>query len=231
MKKTCLSIFLLSLTSCAHHLSESECRNINWHDRGYQDSSHGLGQNNLLKEQKDCEKFNIKINNKAYNNGWQQGMKQYCTDKNGYDLGVQGLDYSPICQGAYSLLIDKGYQRGVRQYCKNPDNAYNLGRSGSPYPNFCPADLQARFRNAYNDGRHIFTAVSGLQNEIKGIDANIRAKQDRLEEIDRELRDRTISDGQYRRLKMERRDLVRDIEELRFNRSRLVSQKSEIETR
>jgi hypothetical protein len=219
------------LTSCAHHLSESECRDTNWHSVGFQDALNGFESKNLEQEKKDCNKFNIKLDHKSYSAGWDKGMKQYCTEQNGYDLGVQGLSYSTICHAEYYAAIDAGYTRGIRKFCKNPDNAYNLGRSGLPYPNFCPPELEAEFRNGYAEGARILHAIKSLQAEISSIDASIIAKQRRIGDLDWQLGRHDISREQFRSLNWERQELVRSIEDLRYSRARLVSQKSDIEIR
>lgn len=82
----------------------------------------------------------------------------------GYDLGVQGRNYSNLKQereqcARYEISVDDdryqaGWRAGTRVYC-TPQQGYQLGANGQGMPNVCPEDLRTRFENAWHEGiRH-----------------------------------------------------------------------------
>ncbi len=75
-----------------------------------------------------------------------------------------------------------GWDQGVRQYCQ-PENGFNAGRSGAPFANVCPAEMQAPYHAAYQEGRELYLA----QSEIDSLRQQIARNGYRLKEIAREL--------------------------------------------
>ena len=72
----------------------------------------------------------------------------------------------------------RGWHEGVVQYC-TPENGFNQGERGASYSNVCPADLEASFHAAYQDGRQLYLA----QAEINSIERSVLYKEQRLKHV------------------------------------------------
>lgn len=96
MKLFTLIISIVLLSSCAV-MNTDECKIANWHDVGLKDASNGDDRLKLSKYIKACSKANVSPNQSEYNQGYQEGLKIYCTPQNMFDQGLYGgTDYS-IC--------------------------------------------------------------------------------------------------------------------------------------
>ena len=95
-------------------------------------------------------------------------------------------------------LYFKGRDQGILHYC-TPDNAIREGRLGRAYRNACPAHLEHRFLQAYEQGKEIYEVeqhIEKLNTESKQLEQALRKEEDRdqsrylrqeLRDIDRQL--------------------------------------------
>ncbi len=76
-----------------------------------------------------------------------------------------------------------GRAQGLRQYCQ-PSRGFSLGSSGSRYNGVCPADLEAPFVDAYNQGHHLYT----LRAKVNGANSQINQKKRELKKVNDQIR-------------------------------------------
>lgn len=76
-----------------------------------------------------------------------------------------------------------GRAQGLRQYCQ-PSRGFSLGSSGARYNGVCPADLEAPFVDAYNQGHHLHT----LRSKVNGATNQINYKKRELEKVNDKIR-------------------------------------------
>lgn len=138
----------------------------------------------------------------------------------GHRDGVRGkpdsaelLRHQKAC-GKHGVVPDsasyrRGWAEGVRSYC-TPDNGFSEGRSGQRYNNVCPAQLDAEFRAAFEDGKLIYRAEQSVSNAETSL---LNAEQ-RLEKVTKKLtaNERALIDGGQ--TSGERYDLVNANKEL-----------------
>ena len=74
------------LAGCAT-LSKESCEQGDWYGIGYNDGTEGHPQGRLLNHRKACIEFNISPDENDYQQGRSDGLKIYCTDRNGYEEG------------------------------------------------------------------------------------------------------------------------------------------------
>lgn len=247
IKIVSLLLASLILSHCAR-LSEDDCRNMDWRQNGYNDGSRGLYQRTLEKEIKDCSRFNIPVNTKAYKQGWRKGTRSFCTPDSGYQLGTDGRNFNNVCPSDLKKSFTRAWRRGLRQYCV-PDTGYNLGRAGSVMPNFCAPDLVVAFRNAYQDGYRIYQAEREVRNEIASINEEIAQARSSVDQKQRAISDwqrqlnasdangrplvgqRRNARNNIRETQAEIRQLERRLDNLTDQRDRLQGRLSRIQTR
>lgn len=99
------------MNACAT-MDQADCEAANWHDVGLQDGEQGKKSRHYAKRQKQCRAFGIPVDVDAYQDGWQLGIKRYCTENNGYQVGVSGGFYAHSCPAASKHVFFSAYQVG-----------------------------------------------------------------------------------------------------------------------
>lgn len=78
-------------------LNESECRSADWRTIGYEDGALGESAARIGKHRQACASHGIAPNLAAYQQGREEGLRQFCRPQNGFRLGEQGVPYRGIC--------------------------------------------------------------------------------------------------------------------------------------
>lgn len=108
-------VFLLNLSSCAT-LNESECKTANWEIIGLEDGSQGKHSSYIGEHRQACAEYNIAPDLNAYLKGHTAGLRQFCTEQNGYQQGLQGRKNNNLCPTELARGFQRGYQKGFRVY-------------------------------------------------------------------------------------------------------------------
>jgi hypothetical protein len=151
-----------TLAGCAS-MSKKDCENADWRTIGYNDGARGIYYSNLDSYRKRCSEYQITPDANAYQTGWNQGIRSYCTSDNGYRAGVAGQAFQNICPADVAPGYRVGWQQGILQYC-TPDNGLRQGLAGYPYRGVCPADIAIDFQNRYRLGLDLRHARANHQN-------------------------------------------------------------------
>lgn len=91
-----LLVATLFLSACAT-LSKQECQTADWQMIGYQDGKNGRDLDYILNHNKACGRINIVPNKPQWQQGREQGLKQYCTADNAFVLGKMGSRLNNVC--------------------------------------------------------------------------------------------------------------------------------------
>jgi hypothetical protein len=75
-----------------------------------------------------------------------------------------------------------GWQQGIAEFCQ-PDNGFELGRSGEGHANVCPAPQRDAFLAAFDRGRSLYAAGA----RVREVENAIAQKTLRLRTIDEEM--------------------------------------------
>ena len=179
------SIFFIStllcfalLAGCAS-MSKKECLNANWESVGYHDGKRGVHYSRLDKHRDSCAEYQVVPDQGAYRNGWEQGIRLYCTADNGYRTGQAGKAHSNICPADVASIYISGWRDGIRRYC-TAENGLQHGLSGKRYNGVCPVDLDATYRDFYQLGRDVRTARSEhrkVENEVTKLEKQLTAEK------------------------------------------------------
>ena len=114
--KTLVYVFaLLILSSCAT-LSESECKTANWEIIGLEDGSQGRKTSYIGEHRQACSKYNISPELDVYLKGRLNGLKQFCTESNGFNRGESGYSNDHVCPSSLAKVFDLGYKQGIKLY-------------------------------------------------------------------------------------------------------------------
>lgn len=182
MRNLILLLAALMLTGCAG-LSEEECLTANWEIIGFEDGAAGRSASQIGQHRRDCSKHGVSPDKTAYDLGYQQGIRQYCSFGRGTTAGAAGYGRLQVCP-ADSDYHD-GYVQGLASFCTY-DSGYSFGLGGGSYERVCPPASEPRFLDGYAAGSSIFSLQSDLDalrvelNEIVAQRKRIERDQDSL---------------------------------------------------
>lgn len=95
-------------------MSKNECLTVDWRTVGYEDGVEGYSGDRIAQHRKACAKYGVSTDLSLYQQGRQEGLREYCQPANGYRLGVRGGSYGGICpaplQGAFVAAFESGHQ-------------------------------------------------------------------------------------------------------------------------
>ncbi|MCG6934148.1 MAG: DUF2799 domain-containing protein [Gallionella sp.] len=151
-----------TLAGCAS-MSKKDCETADWRTIGYNDGARGIYFTHLDSYRKRCSEYQITPDANAYQTGWNQGIRSYCTSDNGYRAGVAGQAFQNVCPADVAPGYRVGWQQGIRQYC-TPDNGLRQGLAGYPYRGVCPSDMAIAFQKRYRLGRDLRQAQANHHN-------------------------------------------------------------------
>jgi Protein of unknown function (DUF2799) len=168
-----------ALAGCAS-MSKKDCENADWHAIGYGDGARGIQSGNLNTYSQRCAEYKIVPDANAYQAGWEQGIRTYCTSATGFNTGAAGQFYNNICPADVAPAFLAGYRQGLDQYC-TPDNGLQQGLRGYPYRGVCPAELAPAFQNSYRlgqDVRHARDAHQAIEYRLAKVRQALAGEKD-----------------------------------------------------
>jgi hypothetical protein len=99
-------------------MSVEQCQITDWGQQGYVDGATGQNQSVFSRYKNDCEKAGIQPNVQAYQRGWSNGIKQFCTPNGGWKAGIEGkVNLLEICTGQTNeAVFYQNYLKGFQIY-------------------------------------------------------------------------------------------------------------------
>ena len=172
-------IFLL--TGCAS-MSKEDCLVTDWYEVGRMDGMHGKPRTGLQNRAKACLEYGISADRVAYYKGHDEGLKHYCTEQRGFEMGRQGQVYRSVCPPDLEKDFRAGYQNGVKSFCSE-ENGFDLGYRGQAYRYVCPPEFEPGFRAGYTRGKELYeyeSRVASLKKRLRKIERKIHEKEEAL---------------------------------------------------
>lgn len=128
-----MTITTILLTGCAttQRLTPQQCQSSNWQEVGYADGLQGRSGAYFGNYTNRCMSVGGAMPNRLqWEQGRQQGLKNYCTELNAYKLGREGYDWQPVCPLEGIEKLEEAYAQGRYYYIRQRD----LNYLSSPYP-------------------------------------------------------------------------------------------------
>ncbi len=119
-KKITLAAVLLLLAGCAT-MNEDECRSADWYSVGFEDGAHGRAINYIGNHREACAEYGISPQAGRYQDGWNEGIRRYCTPRNGYQAGMSGRSSAVQCPSDMAREFAAAYRYGKQIYLLNRD--------------------------------------------------------------------------------------------------------------
>jgi hypothetical protein len=203
---------ILLLTGCAT-VSKEDCQVTDWFEVGRMDGMQGTPRTAFQNRAKPCLEYGINADRKAYYQGHDEGLKYYCTEQKGYELGRKGQPYKSVCPLQLEKNFRAGYQNGMQFYCSE-ENGFALGRRGRAYRYICPPEFESDFRTGYLKGKELYeyeSKIASLQRRLKKLERKISKKEEELYSDNLGDEQRTRIRSELKSLDLEYRDVSREI--------------------
>lgn len=108
-------VVLLALQGCAT-MNEQECVTGDWYAIGYEDGVQGRTGDRIAKYRKACADHNVTPDFRAYQDGREEGLREFCQPQIGFRVGQRGGSYSGICPTDLEPGFVSAFQEGKHLY-------------------------------------------------------------------------------------------------------------------
>ena len=105
----------VSLTS--FFMTEKKCKEMNAHEYGRKTALQQICLNTFNTYKEKCaKKYQINLNQKEFDKGYKQGIKELCTEQGGYKFGRSGKTDRKLCPKKKQPSFLKGYKKGRAEH-------------------------------------------------------------------------------------------------------------------
>ena len=109
------------------------CASTDWQRYGMNDGRLGVPTSERADQFEDCAGLGHAANLAAYQAGRAEGLLDYCTAENGYQVGYEGRRYRKVCPADLEPDFLQGYERGRKErpaYAISPGIGIGIGSGG-----------------------------------------------------------------------------------------------------
>ena len=93
-------------------MSRDECQSADWYTIGYQDGLQGRVSRPVAEHHEACARRDVAAQVVRYTEGRADGLKQFCSPRNGFRLGLEGVHYSGACPAGAEQEFLPAYAQG-----------------------------------------------------------------------------------------------------------------------
>ena len=106
---------LWALAGCSS-MSANQCLATDWRTVGYEDGVSGYSGDRVGQYRKACTKHGISPDLTAYQQGRDQGLREFCKPLNGFRTGSRGRGYNGVCPAELDGPFLEAYESGRQLY-------------------------------------------------------------------------------------------------------------------
>ncbi len=110
-----LSMIVALISGCST-MSKHYCQQADWQAIGHADGAGGKPPGEVRKYWQGCADQGVTVDLNAYADGHNAGLVQYCTEVQGYQVGLHGEPYRDVCRGELEDGFLAGYAEGRKIY-------------------------------------------------------------------------------------------------------------------
>ncbi len=213
-----LMAILLMVAGCAS-VSKEDCLLTDWYEVGRMDGRQGKSRIAFQGRAKACLEHGINADRQAYYKGHDLGLKYYCTEQKGFELGQKGLPYNSVCPLQLEPDFRAGYDKGMQSFCSEP-KGFDLGHQGKAYRYVCPPEFEPEFRAGWEKGRALYeyeSEIASLQRQLTNIERKINKKEKALYATDLSDEQRSEIRSELKNLDLKYREVSRELKYLENN--------------
>lgn len=189
-KVVIISFASLWLMGCAT-MNKSQCYNADWHMIGMEDGMKGRLTDYIGKHRVACAKHNVTPDLGEYRQGRAEGLEQFCTLANGFNIGLSGYGYNGVCPAQLAGPFLDGFAQGQDLY----------------------------FR--YNAIKRVSSQIQSEHRRIEKIDDEISVKKEKLLSEKASKSDRALLLREIEDLQDKIRDVEKNIHKLKRSKAKM----------
>lgn len=107
-----LIVLLGLLASGCASMDEDECRVADWRAIGYEDGASGKSASHIGERREACAEYGLAPNFAVYQQGRDEGLREYCTPASGYRVGRKGRPLPAVCPSDLQGDFRDAYKSG-----------------------------------------------------------------------------------------------------------------------
>ena len=111
IRLTLAGMLALAGAGCAT-MSGDECRLADWRMIGYEDGAAGAQASAIGSRREACAEHGVVPDLAAYRAGREEGLREFCQPRNGYNLGARGGQYAGVCPADLEPAFAEAYDQG-----------------------------------------------------------------------------------------------------------------------
>ena len=116
MKKSMIAASaILALSGCAG-MNQAECTSADWRVIGFEDGTVGRTQARIGEYRKDCAEHGVSPNLALYQQGYTEGVRNFCIESSGFNQGRSGSSYHGVCPDDLESEFLTAYGLGREHY-------------------------------------------------------------------------------------------------------------------
>lgn len=212
LRKTIILAGAVFMMAGCSTISKNSCIAGNWESLGYEDGRNGESRGHFNKIAKTCAKYGIAANATDYRQGYETGIRQYCSYDRGYRHGEVGNSIKTECREINSAPYLDGYSEGLPLYCSF-DRGFKHGESGSSAKGKCLRINAIPYIDGHAEGRILYALRQEYDDLIEVYDERRVA----LEDVAYRLANAEMDEGERKRLWKKKRRLERDLDDARID--------------
>ncbi len=184
------------LPGCAS-MSRDECLTADWRTIGYEDGLAGRSADRIAEHRKACAKSGVTPDLRAWQDGREQGLREFCQPQNGYRIGERGGEYDGSCPADLAPAFEAAWHDGFELH----ERRARVNQAASDVRN-----MQAQLQRAEED----MVTASAL---IIDHDADTTAKARALLDVQRLAERQGVLKAQIRQRQEDQVHFQRDLDE------------------
>ncbi|MDH3446954.1 MAG: DUF2799 domain-containing protein [Gammaproteobacteria bacterium] len=114
------TLVMLLIAGCAT-MDKSECREADWQMIGLEDGARGRLVSYVGNHREACAEYGVTPDLASYERGHANGVREFCTDSNGFRLGRAGRRYNGVCPTGLQGQFLAAYETGRELYQLSSD--------------------------------------------------------------------------------------------------------------
>ncbi len=194
-----MGLALVVLGGCST-LSEEECLSGDWRTIGFEDGVAGRAMSRLTEHREACADYGVAPDLDAYTMGRDEGLRAYCQEANGFDVGARGLRYGGVCPPDLEDDFLAAYRDGRELYSLEQEVERVEDEIGEIENRMRDVEDSIRDKERELDGDELASDERRrLRRRIRELDDELRDLRSDLFDLERERDERRYEVEDFRR--------------------------------
>jgi hypothetical protein len=116
MNKGIIAAGVILVMSGCSGMDQAECNAADWRTIGFEDGTAGRTQASIGEYRKACAEHGVTPDLAQYQQGYAEGVRNFCSESSGFNHGRRGGSYQGVCPNDLEPDFLSGYSLGREHY-------------------------------------------------------------------------------------------------------------------